>query len=213
LSLAAKVVKKHHRLIKGFIRMDAATIAALKRRHPATCGKVVVEYTPMLLRTAQRILKNQAEAEDVVQEGFIKAFEHLDRLEAPERFGPWLKRIVINQTITRYRSKVRSPERSIEDLLPRFDEEQVRIDWPDETAIDAEASLCRKSVRDAVRAAVESLPEGYRVVIVLRDIEELSTREAADILGIEESALKVRLHRARSALRKLLEPAWREAVA
>jgi RNA polymerase sigma-70 factor, ECF subfamily len=206
---ATKSVSSHHEVF----RMDAATIAALKRRHPAACGKVVVEYTPMLLRAAQRILKNQAEAEDMVQEGFIKAFQNLDSLDAPERFGPWLKRIVINQTITRYRSRARSPERSIEDLLPRFDEEQVRIEWPDETAVDAEASLCRKSVRDAVRAAVDSLPESYRVVIVLRDIEELSTREAADILGIEESALKVRLHRARSALRKLLEPAWREAVA
>jgi RNA polymerase sigma-70 factor (ECF subfamily) len=89
----------------------------------------------------------------------------------------------------------------------------VRIDWPDETAIDAEASLARRDVRDAVRAAVDRLPESHRVVIVLRDIEELSTAEAAAILGVEENTLKVRLHRARSALRTLLEPVWREDVA
>jgi RNA polymerase sigma-70 factor (ECF subfamily) len=193
--------------------MDAATIAALKRRHAPSCGKVVVDYTPMLLRTARRILKSEAEAEDAVQEGFIKAFECLDSLDEPERFGPWLKRIVVNQAISRYRRRTRSKEWAIDDLLPRFDEEQVRIDWPDETAIDAEASLCRKDVRDAVRAAVDRLPENHRVVIVLRDIEELSTAEAADILGVEENTLKVRLHRARSALRTLLEPVWREAVA
>lgn len=193
--------------------MDTATLNALRNRHPAACGATVREYTPILLRLAERVLRQREEAEDVVQETFVKAFARLDSLECAERFGPWLKRIALNQAISRYRGRKRRKEHSIESLLPRFDDNETRMDWPDETTANAEASLESASVRVSVRAAIDRLPESHRIVIVLRDIEELSTREAADLLGIEENALKVRLHRARAALRTLLEPVWREAVA
>jgi RNA polymerase sigma-70 factor (ECF subfamily) len=167
---------------------------------------------PLLLRIAQRILRNREDSEDVAQEAFINAFANLDKLAGPAAFGPWLKRIAVNQAISRYRSKRRAKETAIDDLLPHFDEEGARLDWPDETSIDSETSLQNQQVRAAVRAAIERLPESHRIVIVLRDIEELSTREAAALLGVEENALKVRLHRARAALRTLLEPVWREAA-
>ena len=195
------------------IAMDANTLEALKQRDAGACRRVVTAYAPILLRTAQRVLNDKHEAEDVVQETFIKAFAHLGALENASCFEPWLKRIALNQALSRYRARKRSKEQSIDYLLPRFDGEERRMDWPDETLVDAETSLHNAHVQRVVREAINHLPEVYRIAIVMRDIEEMSTREAADTLGIEESALKVRLHRARAALRTLLEPARRAAAA
>jgi len=102
------------------------------------------------------------------------------------------------------RSKRRRPEASIEELLPRFDETGHRVSEPEEWRESAETALSRSQTRARVREAIDRLPEHYRSIVMLRDIEELSTAEVARMLGLTENAVKIRLHRARQALRTLL---------
>jgi RNA polymerase sigma-70 factor (ECF subfamily) len=141
-----------------------------------------------------------------VQEAFIAAFQALDRFEGQSQLGTWLHRIVVNACLMKLRSRSRKPEVSIESLLPAFDEaghhsEAVRS-WskrPDEQLLSDET-------RGLVRRSIDSLPDEYRTVLLLRDIEELSTEETARMLKATPGAIKTRLHRARQALRTLLDP-------
>jgi RNA polymerase sigma-70 factor (ECF subfamily) len=114
----------------------------------------------------------------------------------------------------RLRSRQRQPEESIEELLPRFAEDGHQVAHPTpEWEGSAEELLARRETREMVREAIDRLPDSYRAVLLLRDIEELSTEEAARLVGITENAVKIRLHRARQALRTLLEPQFRRAPA
>jgi len=144
-----------------------------------------------------------------VQEGFVAAFRSISRFQGGSSLSTWLHRIVINACLMKLRSSRRRPETSIEDLLPRFDESGHRVFEPEQERESAEASIDRGQTRRIVREAIDRLPEHYRTVLLLRDIEELSTAEAAGILGLTENAVKIRLHRARQALRTLLGSALR----
>src|SRR5262249_11489377 len=148
----------------------------------------------------------EEEARDALQEAFVSAFKSIGRFEGGSRLSTWLHRIAVNAALMRIRSKKREPEEPIEALLPRFDDtghHTVEIrDWSD----GAGALLERRENRAVVRAAIDRLPETHRTVLVLRDIEELDTAETAKLLGSTENAVKVRLHRARQALRTLLDP-------
>jgi RNA polymerase sigma-70 factor, ECF subfamily len=118
---------------------------------------------------------------------------------------------VVNAALMRLRSRRRRPETSIEDLLPTYLEdghhERHVHDWPD----SPESLLARGEARDLVRSCIDRLPEAHRTILILRDVEELSTEEAARALGISEGAAKLRLHRARQALRGLLAPVFEAA--
>ena len=126
------------------------------------------------------------------------------------RLTTWLHRIVVNAGLMKLRTRRRKPEESIEDLLPRFQEDGHQLDpavpWSDSARPEA-ASL---EIRLLVRRNIDRLPEGYRTVLLLRDIEGYDTEEAARVLGISANAVKVRLHRARQGLRTLLDPSFRE---
>jgi RNA polymerase sigma-70 factor (ECF subfamily) len=190
--------------------IDADTFEKLLAGSPGAFRALVTIYMPMMLAAARRVLRSEADAQDAVQDAFIAASNRLNTLREPAAIGPWLRRIAINQAITRWRRRTRAAEDSIDDLLPRFDEEGWRVTAPDPPASNVEEDLSRADTQAAVRAAIDRLPDTHRMVILLRDIEGLSTAEAAERLGIEENALKVRLHRARAALRTLLEPVWKE---
>jgi RNA polymerase sigma-70 factor (ECF subfamily) len=104
------------------------------------------------------------------------------------------------------RTRGRQPEDSIEDLLPTYLEDGHHVEQFSEWALPAEARLLRRETRAHVRAAIDSLPQSYRTVLLLRDIEEMSTEETARTLGVTPNTVKIRLHRARQALLKLLKP-------
>ena len=108
----------------------------------------------------------------------------------------------------RLRKERRLAETPIDDLLPSFDSDGWRQDLVEVPAGDPESELERRRIRDFVRSKIDVLPEAYRTALVLRDLEGWSTREAAEALGIAEGAMKVRLHRARAALKRLIEPLW-----
>jgi RNA polymerase sigma-70 factor, ECF subfamily len=166
---------------------------------------VVQRFGGRMLATARRFLNNECDAQDAVQEAFTSALRALDKFNGDALLSTWLHRIVVNAALVQLRSKRRRREQPIETLLPRFDQDGEWIDeqvtWTDA----AETILESRDSREMVRRCIERLPEKYRSVLLLRDIEELDTDEAAQSLSVTANTVKVRLHRARQALKTLIE--------
>jgi RNA polymerase sigma-70 factor (ECF subfamily) len=139
-----------------------------------------------------------------VQDAFLQAFKHLDRFRGDANPATWLHRIVKNAALMRIRKASHRRETSLEDLLPRFDETGHHVDPVQPLPVAPDDELIGRERRARIRAAVDELPEPYRTVLVLRDLEEMDTAEVAAALGITEVAVRVRLHRARKALMTLL---------
>jgi RNA polymerase sigma-70 factor, ECF subfamily len=180
-------------------------LAQLRAGNEDAFEQMVQRYGGRMLATARRFLHNECDAQDAVQEAFASAFRALDKFNGDAMLSTWLHRIVVNAALVQLRSKRRRGEHPIEELLPRFDQDGEWIDdqvtWTDAT----ETILERHDSREMVRRCIERLPENYRSVLLLRDIEELDTDEAALSLSITTNTVKVRLHRARQALKTLIE--------
>ena len=161
---------------------------------------------------ARRFLPVEEDARDAVQDAFLSAFRGVHRFEGNAQLSTWLHRIVVNASLMKLRTRRRHPELSIEDLLPGYLEdghfERPASPWRTEDLDPAE----RDELRELVLRSIHSLPEGHRNVLLLRDIEDFDTEEAAELLQISPGAVKTRLHRARQALRELLEPHLREGT-
>jgi RNA polymerase sigma-70 factor (ECF subfamily) len=193
---------------------DESDLLAALRAGEETAYRFLVErYGGRMLAVARRILRSEEEARDALQEAFLQAFRGVERFEGQARLSTWLHRITVNAALMRIRRQKSRPEQPIEALLPAFREdghsEVCFVDWAD----GPEVVLQRSEVRDAVRAAIDRLPASYRTVLLLRDIEELDTAEVAELLGITANAVKIRLHRARQALRELLDARMKRGVA
>ena len=184
---------------------EAALVSRLRARDDDAFALLVRTYMGRLLRVARRFLKSEEDARDAVQDAFVSAFKSIDNFKAGSTLATWLHRIVVNSALMRLRTQRRHPEEEIDELLPKFapDGHQVRdsVDWSE----SAEEMLAREETRELVRKAIDMLPETHRVILIMRDIEEMSTEEVAGALGISTTAAKVRLHRARQALRTLLD--------
>ncbi len=184
---------------------DETLVSGLRAKDERAFEALLRCYMARLLSVARRFLKNEEDARDAVQEAFVAAFRAIDGFQSGSKLSTWLHRIVVNACLMKLRTRRRHPEEGIEALLPRFkpDGHQVEdsIDWN----ITAEEMVEREETRKLVRRSIEQLPDTYRVVLLLRDIEEMSTEETAEALGITPAAVKVRLHRARQALRTLLD--------
>ncbi len=185
---------------------ECSLLARLRAGDDDAFAQLVSEQGPRLLAVARRFFPSEEDAQDVVQEAFLNAFKSLNHFAGEARLSTWLHRIVVNAALMRLRSRRRRPETPIDDLLPRFDDTGHRMDvmpaWENDDPAD---ELQADEQRRAVRACIEQLPAHYREVIMLRDIEELDTLETARVLNITETTVKMRLHRARQALRTLIE--------
>ena len=188
---------------------EAAFVTRLRAGEPDAFEQLVRNYTPRLLRVARRLLGNDDEARDALQDAFISVFRSIRSFEAGSRLSTWLHRVVVNAALMKLRTRRRHPEEEIEKYLPLFQEDGHQIVPSVEWMESAETALQRKEMRQLVRAAIDRLPDTYRTVLLLRDIEELSTEETAEVLGISTTAAKLRLHRARQALRTQLDPQMR----
>jgi RNA polymerase sigma-70 factor (ECF subfamily) len=183
-------------------------VAALRRGDERAYEELVRRSSGRMLSTARRILGDEEDARNVVQDSFLSAFRSIDRFAGDSQITTWLHRIVVNMSLMRLRSRRRHPETPIEELLPHFDGEDGHrrpSELADLAARDAGSELDRNALRRHVRDCISELPESYRTILVLRDLEEQSTEEVAESLGLTEGNVKTRLHRARQALKTLLE--------
>lgn len=184
------------------IESDAMLVARLQAGEPDAYETLVRVHGGRLLSVARRFLPNNEDAQDAVQEAFIKAFRAIGTFEERAQLHTWLHRIVVNTALMKIRSRKRRPEESIDDLLPTF---QADGHQTTESREWSDAIFERKETAAIVRQAIAQLPDHYRLVLTLRDIEERDTIETATALGTTTTVVKVRLHRARQALRTLLD--------
>jgi RNA polymerase sigma-70 factor (ECF subfamily) len=180
-------------------------IARLRAGEESAFEQLVRSSSGRLLAAARRLLRNEEDARDAVQSAFIRAYQSLSRFREESRISTWLHRILVNEALMRLRSKAARENESIDDLMPAFvaDGHQTRetVDWSEA----ADEALERAETAELIRRRIDQLPDLYRTVLVMRDIEEMSNAEVAEILGLSTNVVKVRLHRARQALRTLLE--------
>jgi RNA polymerase sigma-70 factor (ECF subfamily) len=185
---------------------DHELVEALRAGSASAFEELVRQHGGRLLSVARRLLGSEEDARDAVQETFLNAFRSIGRFAGDSLLSTWLHRIVVNVSLMKLRRRKRKPEESLDHLLPAFKEDGHFEERFDSGSEPADERLARKEVQVAVRAAIDQLPEHYRTVLLLRDIEGMGTADVADKLEITPNAVKLRLHRARQALRTLLAP-------
>jgi RNA polymerase sigma-70 factor, ECF subfamily len=188
---------------------DRALVARLKAGDGEAYEEAVRTYSSRLLAVTRRILNNDEEARDALQDTFLSAFRAIQTFDGGSRLSTWLHRIAVNAALMKVRTRRRKPERSIEELLPAFREDghhaEGFVSW--DPPVDVALEIAHN--RALVRECIAELPEQYRMVLLMRDIEDIDTADIATMLGITPNAVKIRLHRARQALRTLLAPHFR----
>jgi RNA polymerase sigma-70 factor (ECF subfamily) len=185
---------------------EAGLLSRLRAGEEPAFETLVRSHSGQMLAVARRILGNEDDAHDAVQDAFVSAFTALDSFAGLSRLSTWLHRIAVNAALARLRRRRAKPERSIDDFLPKFLSDGHQADPAVEWREPALSILQREETRSLVRNGIDQLPERYRTVLLLRDIEGLETEETARLLGVPAGVVKTRLHRARQALRSLLDP-------
>jgi RNA polymerase sigma-70 factor (ECF subfamily) len=171
---------------------DEAVITRVRAGEHDLFEIIMRRYSQRLYRAARSILRNEAETEDVVQDAYVRAYTHLGQYAGKAKFSTWLTRIAVNEAIRRLRKR-----KQRDDMLRMAVTTPLVAEGPDRHASD-------KELRQIMKSAIEGLPFAYRSVVMLRDIEDLSTAEAADCLGIPPATVKTRLHRGHTLLRETL---------
>ena len=192
---------------------DDTLLAALKSGDEQAFETLVRLYGGRMLAVARRFVRNDDDAQDVVQAAYLSAFRSVGQFEGHCLVGTWLHRIVVNTALMKLRSRRRTPETSIDELLPAFQEDGHHVEQFSDWCAPADELSERAETRAMVRACSDRLPDNYREILILRDIEELSTDESARALRMTPTAVKVRLHRARQALSTLLRKEFAGAAA
>ena len=197
-----------HRLPSNVVREDEhLLVTAAKAGDAAAFEELVNRYERKIFRLTMNITRNREDAEDAMQDAFLKSFQHLADFQGGSRFYTWLVRIAVNEALMRLRRRrpnvtsLDEPVQTEEDLIPR----EIR-DW----GPSPEQRFAQTEMRDILRGVIEELPPDFRVVFLLRDVEGLSTEETAETVGISEAAVKSRLLRARLKLRHKLDRHFRQ---
>jgi len=189
-------------------RDEPALIERIKRGEKDLFHELIRPYERGVYLAAYSILRHEADAEEVAQEAILKAFAHLDQLREEEKFKGWLLLIAVNEAKMRRRKDRRRMYESLDDAGGESEDGEFMprqfADWRE----IASETLERKEIRIAVKRAMDGLPEIYREVFVLRDVEHLTVMETAKALGISLASVKTRLHRARLQMRELLAPVF-----
>ncbi len=191
---------------KGHDAGELSLLAGLRAADPAAWEEFVRTFGGQMQAVARRFLSSEEDRADVVQEAFVSALRGVDKFEGKAKLGTWLHRIVVNACLMKLRKRPRVSEASIDALQPQFDQSGHHVNSIRRWKRSPDEQLVRDETRTLVRQCIDRLPDDYRTVLLLRDVEELSTEETAAILGAAPGTVKTRLHRARLALRALLEP-------
>lgn len=188
---------------------ERALVTGLRSGDARSYERLVRDHGGAMLAVARRFHRDEDDARDAVQDAFVAAFRAMPFFREDARLSTWLHRVTVNACLMKLRSARRHPTSSLEELLPRFDDTGHHVEHPMAWSADAESLADAPELRTRVRACIAKLPEPYRAVLICRDIEEMDTAETAKALGISTENVKTRLHRARQALRTLLDPHMR----
>ena len=198
---------KPNSIASTIVREDeGALVAAAKAGNAKAFEELVNRYEHKIFRLAQNITQNREDAEDVMQEAFLKSFSNLDRFQGNSRFYTWLVRIAVNEALMKLRKRrpnqvsLDEPVETAEDSMPREIE-----DW----GPSPEQRYAQTQLQEILSGAIAELDPAFRIVFLLRDVEELSTEETAELLGLSVPAVKSRLLRARLRLRQRLSKSFK----
>src|SRR4051794_39213374 len=182
---------------------DADLVRRAREREESAVRSIMETNNRRLYRLARGILRNDSEAEDAVQEAYVRAFTHLDSFRGDSSLATWLGRIVINEALGRLRRRRSNVEWTT--LPPGVLEAQI-IQFPlSAGSDDPEKSMAQREIQHVVEHAIDELPEAFRIVFITRVVEGMNVEETADILGLKPETVKTRLHRARAMLRDSVE--------
>ena len=189
-------------ILETSLNGDSALVARAQSGDPTAFEELISRYERKVFRLAKNITNNQQDAEDVLQETFLKAYSHLDGFQGNSKFYTWLVRIAVNEALMKLRKRKSDKTVSMDDGVDTGEETMVReiAVWDE----DPEQRYSHEEIKSILDEAVESLRPAFRTVFVLRDIEELSTEETAQMLDLSIPAVKSRLLRARLQLREKL---------
>lgn len=176
---------------------DEEVVERVKGGETALYEILMRRYNQRLYRVTVAILRNGAEAEDVIQDAFVRAYEHLAQFEGRAPFSTWLTRIAVHEALARIRQRERH------EPLDDGEGEEISMKTVDSSP-DPEQNASHSELSELLEAAVLGLPEPYRAVVMMRDIEEMSTKEAGEVLELSEENVKVRLHRGHAMMRSWL---------
>jgi len=167
--------------------------------------EIVARYERRVFRLACR-LTSETDAPDVLQNTFLQVYRNLPSFRGESRFATWLYRIATNAALMVRRARTRKPAESLDAFMPRFDEHGMHADLPAQLQVASRADelIDRQALVEKARAGVARLPDVYRDAFVLRDLEEMSTTDVAQVLGVEPATVRQRVHRARLLLRGYL---------
>jgi RNA polymerase sigma-70 factor (ECF subfamily) len=183
---------------------DLELVGRLQKGESAVFREIVRRHQDKVYRLALRLTRDEARAQDAMQDAFLQVFRKVHQFQEQSAFTTWLYRITVNAALMRMRSERRHHETSLDEASPRYTEAgeiaEPVDDWS--TAVDDDAG--NRELAKYAAMAVDELPETYRSVFVLRELEEMSTEDVAQILELTVPTVKTRLHRARLALRKVL---------
>lgn len=177
---------------------DIEVVDRVKAGETALYEIIMRRYNQRLYRVARAILRDDSEAEDVMQSAYVRAYQHLHQYQARAPFSAWLTKIAVNEALARVRAWNRNQPLDEMELDGEFPMSMV------ETSLDPEQTASQAELGHILEEAVLGLPEQYRAVVMLRDVEDLSTSETADVLNLTEENVKVRLHRGHAMVREWL---------
>jgi len=206
------------KLIGGYVKYGSPVDDQINIVADLIAGKrgafegIIRQYGARLLLKATQMLGNTPDAEECVQECYLQVHRNISSFRGEANLYSWMYRILVNACLKKMKTRAVNNSASIESLLPDFDDNNCRIEpnWP--VVPTAEEVLRQNNTKRQVLAAIHSLPNSYRDILYLRDIEGYNTAEVAQKFSLSEGAIKVRLHRARSALKKILEPVFLEGL-
>lgn len=185
---------------------DEELVERAQQGEYAAFEEIVRRYQDKAYRLAFSLMKDESDAQDVVQEAFLNMYRKLDTFEGRSKFGSWMYRVVTNAALMRLRAQKRRGEVSLEEDDSEFREDDYYVATVPEWRVRADEAAENRELRDKIIEAVDELPPKYQTVFLLKEVEGLSLKEIAEVLDMSVGGIKSRLHRARLHLRATLEP-------
>jgi len=183
---------------------DIHLVEGLKKKDLRAFEEFFNQYHRKIFGLIYKLTKNEADAQDLTQEVFLKIFEKVDTFEGRSAFSSWIYRIAVNTSFMKLRAQRNQPQVSLDSVLPRFLDSGYQKEAVKDWSRRADDQMLKQESKQVIYRAIDKLPDKEKLVFILRDVEELSTEKVGEILDLSVPAVKSRLHRARLILRKRL---------